>query len=72
MKLENKEIDFENKNEILNLNDFIKRQEFIESYMKSCKFRRTNHIKLEKKVIRLQEILKKKFIKDIDPIVFLY
>lgn len=72
MKLENKEIDFENKNEILNLNDFIKRQEFIESYMKSCKFRRTNHIKLEKKVIRLQEILKKKFTKDIDPIVFLH
>lgn len=72
MKLENKEIDFENKNEILNLNDFIKRQNHIDSYMQSCKFRRTNHIKLKEKVIRLQEILRKKFIKDIDPIVFLH
>jgi len=71
-KMEIDNIYYNTNNKILCLNDFIKRQEYIESYMKTCKFRRTNHLKLQKKVLKLQEILKKKFIKDLDPIIFLH
>jgi len=72
VKMEIDNIYNNNNNKILCLNDFIKRQEYIESYMKTCKFRRINHLKLQKKVLKLQEILEKKFIKDLDPIIFLH
>ena|GEM_PF-5203607 len=56
--------DIENSKEnepILNLKDFIERQENIESYMQVCKFRRKNHLKLLDKILKLEEVLTKYF-----------
>jgi len=66
--------DIENSKEnepILNLKDFIERQENIESYMQVCKFRRKNHLKLLDKILKLEEVLTKYFWKNIDPIQYL-
>lgn len=51
----------EEKEPILNLKDFIERQESIEEYMQVCKFRRKNHLKLLDKILKLEEILSKHF-----------
>lgn len=72
-KLENNKNneEIENKEPILNLRDFVERQEYIESYMEVCKFRRRNHLKLLEKVLNLQIILNKNFWKEIDPIKYI-
>lgn len=70
MKLSNAELNSE-ENPILDINEFIKRQEYIESYMESCKYRRKNHLKLLEKVLKLQEILSKYFKENIDPIKYI-
>lgn len=62
---------FEEKEPILNIKDFIERQEDIEEYMQVCKFRRKNHLKLLDKILKLEEILSKHFWKKIDPIQYL-
>ncbi len=61
----------EKKEPILNLKDFIERQESIEEYMQVCKFRRKNHLKLLDKILKLEEILSKHFWKKIDPIQYI-
>jgi len=71
-KLENNIEENLNNNPLYSLNDFIKRQEYIEDYMQECKYRRKNHLKLLKKVMKLKDILSKKFVKNIDPIIFLH
>lgn len=56
---------------ILNLKDFVERQESIEEYMQICKFRRKNHLKLLDKILKLEEVLSKYFWQRIDPIIYL-
>lgn len=71
LKIGQKNIYNEKESSILNLNDFIERQEYIEGYMQICKFRRKNHLKLLDKILKLEEVLSKHFWKKIDPIQYL-
>ncbi|MDD2907442.1 MAG: hypothetical protein PHH98_02260 [Candidatus Gracilibacteria bacterium] len=71
-KLENNIEENIDNNPLYNLRDFVRRQECIEDYMQECKFRRKNHLKLLEKVLKLEEILSKKFVINIDPIIFLH